>query len=417
MNWWNNESGTFEEEGESLQGIPGIFGDPPKDDNEDPFCPVGELPEITSDRESEEYGSVAPPRFPQDSLDIGLGGHVALPIDIPGVGQDAGKLEEHIAGSLGIDIEEVVESIASGRPDGDSPLDPIKPRFGVHVFGTYLPWHFYRSHPFRHWGMYLFLEPLLYRAADLIAIARTLPIRLSPTEAFFLGFYATYRHEQFHYHVERFATRQEVIQRHPVYLPYDANVYSNPAIANSEKWLEEALAQAVVIRSRHLGNKVLRPLREMKPILEKEFATFGPGYRDYDCPTFGGVERAHRVLGAQLASGRVYPGFEVTEFATPKKEYQAPMKEVPGFLVICPSFVSRFQLARPKKRKWTKYAKRNGFVFQKGKGPGDHEEWKRGAQKVQINPVGDEIDLASVKAVARILGRSTRDVALDIARC
>lgn len=418
MTWWNGKLDPFEKEGESLADIPGIFGDPPQGERQDPFAPIEAVAEITAIPEGDENGSEAPPSLlPEEIRDIGIGGHVALPVDLSEMGDSANGLEEHIAGTVGIDIGEAVESIVAGRRGGDSPLDPIKIDTGAHVFGTYLPWHYYRSHPFRHWGMYLFLEPLMHWAVDLGIVARALGIPLSSREAFFLAFYATYRHEQFHYHVERFATRQEVIQRSPIYLPYDGNVYSHPAIASTEKWLEEALAQAVVLKSRYLGSKLGRPIGGMRRILEKEFATFGPGYKDHECPTFGGVERAHLVLGAQVASAKQIPGFDVTEFATPKKEYQTPMKEVPGLLVIRPAFVSRFQLARPKKRKWARYARENGFVFEKGKGPGDHQIWRKNKQKVHINYIGDEIDLASVQAVARVLGRSTREVALEIRNC
>ena len=90
----------------------------------------------------------------------------------------------------------------------------------------------------------------------------------TPIGVFTLLFCAVYRHELFHYHVERFATRLEVLYRHPTYRPYVEDVRHK--VAGTSRWLEEALAQAVVLnsslvskRSRYTKKRVQRrPLDE-----------------------------------------------------------------------------------------------------------------------------------------------------------
>jgi hypothetical protein len=59
----------------------------------------------------------------------------------------------------------------------------------------------------------------------------------------------------------------------------------------------------------------------------------------------------------------------------------------------------------PKARKWKAFAVANGFTYV-GPGPGDHEVWAYGKQKIQINRNGNELDFASVKAVTKILNSS-----------
>jgi len=101
----------------------------------------------------------------------------------------------------------------------------------------------------------------------------------------------------------------------------------------------------------------------MRKLLRHEFRTFGPGYRDFECIKYGGAQPAHKILGAQIATGRATPAFSVTEFATPKRLYSEPSTSVPGYLLYNQSFVTRFQLAMPKARKWKAFADANGIAF------------------------------------------------------
>lgn len=86
---------------------------------------------------------------------------------------------------------------------------------------------------------------------------------------------------------------------------------------------------------------------------------------------------------------------------------------MPGYLAFTPNIVSRFQIAMPKHRQWTKWAGRNGFQHE-GPGPGDHEIWMRDGNRIQINKKHDECDIASIKAVARLEGKTLRQLVDEI---
>jgi hypothetical protein len=42
-------------------------------------------------------------------------------------------------------------------------------------------------------------------------------------------------------------------------------------------------------------------------LLRHEFRTFEPSYRDFECNKYGGAQPAHKIPGAQIATGRVNP--------------------------------------------------------------------------------------------------------------
>jgi len=222
--------------------------------------------------------------------------------------------------------------------------------FGADAFGTYLPWHAFRNSPRTPWGMYIFLNPLWKWACGVFAVSKALPTP-KPTllTVLRLLFNVIYRHELFHYHVERFSLRQEVIQRKPIYRPYVDDV--EPQVRGTERWLEEALAQAVVLNSTLLSNRSGLSKDAMRKVLIPEFDKFPPGYRDYECKSYGGVPKAHRYLASQIVTGAVKPSDQVTDLAIPKTEYNSSADAVPGYLAVdCHSIFWRFQLARPKDR-------------------------------------------------------------------
>jgi hypothetical protein len=146
----------------------------------------------------------------------------------------------------------------------------------------------------------------------------------------------------------------------------------------------------------------------LKQLLTHEFRTFGAGYRHFECLKNGGAKATHKLFGAQVIAGRVNPGFSVTEFATPKRLYNESSAAVPGYLLYRQKFVTRFQFAMPKVHKWKALANSNGITHL-GLGPGDHEVWAYGKQKIQINRHRDELDPASVKAVGKILNSSLHE--------
>jgi len=124
-------------------------------------------------------------------------------------------------------------------------LDLAK-RLGAEAFGFYLPYHkFYQSN---RWGIYLMKEPILEHSNYLYHSQEeylgTELLSLEEVQRIFI--YCVFRHETFHYQVETFATRMELIQNRALYLPFQYDV--EPQVINSKHWLEEALAESTVVR-------------------------------------------------------------------------------------------------------------------------------------------------------------------------
>jgi hypothetical protein len=410
---------TFAEEMQSLGGIPGLLyeGEPPANDSVGRY-PSGLLEQVYGDLEAENVRSTA---------DLGTAGlldasiypflntgrvygefEVAIASSVGGPG--GGRLETWIQDELGIDIGSAILAAEGDQAHGDR-IAAATAQFGSESFGCYLPWHIYGRSRRTPWGMYFFLEPLIDWAAEIRRQASFLEMKLSRSNVLCLAFYVCYRHELFHFHVEWFSTRQEALQRRPIYRPYDAAVFSKTL--GSPNCLEEALAQAVVLQSSLVANRLGLPKDSYRELLETEFGTFGPGYRDFACAKFGGPSMAHKLLAAQIATANKSPGFHSTEASTPKREYSLAPRIVPGYLVWLPSTVSRFQLATPRRKKLEQYLRKKKFIYA-GPGPGDHELWKFGKETVQINYNNGECDLASLKAVAKVLGKSVYEVKREI---
>ena len=168
---------------------------------------------------------------------------------------------------------------------------------------------------------------------------------------------------------------------------------------------EEALAQGVVLKSRLLVSRSGFSAAKARRVLTPEFRTFGAGYRDFECETFKGTEAAHRYLAAQIARAivEVLRGTEATGFATPLKEYYSSSFEPPGYLLWSPALVSQFQLPTPKRPQFERYARDHG-IRHHGPGPGDHQVWIVRGKKVHVNYKRGELDFASLKAIARVIG-------------
>lgn len=210
--------------------------------------------------------------------------------------------------------------------------------FGKDTFGCYLPMHaFYRSSE-TPWGIYLFPELIIERAS---ALFHEINEGLAWWEHLMFYWYAVYRHELFHYQVERFATRLEMLFNKPFYKPYQSTV--SYQVQHSEDWLEEALAENAVLNSRLVFNRTRINARIFKKIYKYDLLSMPPGYRDYHCRKHGGPEAAIRKLSAQIANCTVEPTQKLTDLMTIKIEYGGKDTVVPGYSMINPEVKGRFQ--------------------------------------------------------------------------
>lgn len=407
---------TFQEEWDLLRGIPGMFyADSAREDHtraREPWAAIHsrarKAVQLGFAQEDSRVAAHQPGQRP-----IPDSGHVFDEFKVQVVsGLKERAIDEVIVAVSGIDIDALYRSVAND-PGTSGRVAAAVARLGTESFGTYLPWHVYAESAVTPWGMYFFLEPLVEWAAMLRHKGREHGLRLTVSQALRLAFFVTYRHELFHFHVEWFSVRQEVLYFNPVYRPYDEHVFRR--VAGTDKWLEEALAQAVVLESTLVANRLGMPRRAFRALLESQFDEFGPGYRNFRCPELGGPGMGHRLLAAQIVNASVDHPIGSTESYTPKHEYNLAPKVVPGYLVWNPSVASQFQITRPKRKRFTSYLKQQGFVFAKY-GPGDHESWRRGAQTVQINYDKGEGDLASIKAVAHTIGKPVGTVLSELRR-
>jgi hypothetical protein len=144
------------------------------------------------------------------------------PVDSAKIQGTKDPLVDVLADEIGLDVSAALDSIKGA---GTTAIGDLTAKFGTDALGTYLPYHNFGLSQRTPWGIYLFLEQLLFWSVWLADQAVALRIRLSNADAAALAFYSVFRHELFHFHVERFAVREEVIQRKPIYLPYNHNVF------------------------------------------------------------------------------------------------------------------------------------------------------------------------------------------------
>jgi hypothetical protein len=85
---------------------------------------------------------------------------------------------------------------------------------------------------------------------------------------------------------------------------------------------------------------------------------------------------------------------------------------VPGQNLVLEVAANTKGLGTPKKHKCEKWARRRGFSIEPAKG--DHWRWLVQGKWVQINYKNGDLDLASLKAIAHVLGRTARDLFLEI---
>lgn len=203
------------------------------------------------------------------------------------------------------------------------PIFNLIANFGKDAFGLYLPFHYYNQ----CWGVYLFKEIIESRVMTLYSLFNR---KISLRELNQLYYYAIYRHELFHYQVERFATKVELITKKQVYRPSRILFQQ---VMNSENWLEEALAENAVTKSKLVSVRTNIKSSLLREIYERDLQDMPPGYKDYKCLKFGGPEKAHRLFASQIIESMISPSITITDLFSVKNEFIAIDKKVPTYLV------------------------------------------------------------------------------------
>jgi hypothetical protein len=206
-------------------------------------------------------------------------------------------------------------------------IEELIHQMGNEAFGFYLPMHKFFANKHNNWGIYLFPELIVSQAKRL---QQKFNSKISIDSCIRLYGYCIYRHELFHYHTELFATAQEVLIRKPFYLNYSKNIYTK--YAQTEDWLEEALAEASVLNSRLVSSRSVVNSKLLKLIYEHDLKNMPPGYRDYRCSNYGGSKIAHQFLASQIIHGENYRP-TTTQLHTVKSSFISKDKNVPVYFV------------------------------------------------------------------------------------
>lgn len=230
-------------------------------------------------------------------------------------------------------FEALVEMYESN--EGEIPaatLAALTTELGRDAFGFYLPMHYYFKSKKSPWGIYLFPDLIMPWAKNLyLAKGKSLGLSLKQVEYAFT--YAVFRHELFHHQVERFSTKQEILTHKVNYKAYDEKVYE--PTRKSEDWLEEALAEATVLKSVHVFHNIEIKPSTFRKLYEFDLKRMPPGYSDYHCSKYGGYENAHRLFASQIAQCRIkpFPAPATSICTVNANEFSTSWKKVPIYMV------------------------------------------------------------------------------------
>jgi hypothetical protein len=204
-------------------------------------------------------------------------------------------------------------------------------RYGGEFLGMYVSMHSHFEDKDYPWGIYLFPE-VIKKVADELQKKAALP-RKDQSLYRKLLLFSVFRHELFHFQVERFTTILEIAQKRSLYLPYKKTVYCHYYL--SKYCLEEALAEHTAIESRTIRNKLKSEFTpsEIRSILEAHARSLPPGYRDFACPEFGGPDKAHQILAAQIAYTTPHMDVHLTDLTTVKSQFMTNNSDVPIYIV------------------------------------------------------------------------------------
>jgi len=117
-------------------------------------------------------------------------------------GGDDQAIVRVLAQEFGIDVLKALNDLTGEARDSYG-FPEIHRALGAEALGCYLPWHFFGRLRNPKWGIYLFLDNLLFWSADVwLRFHHLTTPPLSKIATFRLAVLGTYRHELFHYHVE-----------------------------------------------------------------------------------------------------------------------------------------------------------------------------------------------------------------------
>lgn len=204
-------------------------------------------------------------------------------------------------------------------------LSNLMEEFGRDAFGMYLPFHYFRD----CWGIYLFKDNIQSRVTVLHEIFKD---KIDRDTLLRMYEYAVYRHELFHYQVERFATKIEIIKQQRIYGP---SRRINQVFKKSADWLEEALAESSVVNSKLVPNRTHLSPKLVKEIYERDLQDMPDGYKHYKCKKYKGEKNAHRHFATQICRFRLIPKKNeyLTEMVSIKNEFIALDKKVHAYMV------------------------------------------------------------------------------------
>jgi len=338
--------------------------------------------------------------------------HSGVPVDLYEVysilSQTNAEDEEvvtDLASATGLDVHQLLKDMA--YPDLTDP-QIIKTRIdehGVDALGCYLPWHGFVKCEEQPWGTYLFLENILAWTSDVYhnnkRLAKNDP-RSSIMAVFRFCMLVALRHEIFHYQVEKYALKIEASLGHHIYSRYFNDVFLS--CAGTADWLEEALAQAVVLD--HPFMKQFTGLfgNTYGGVAIEAFRSFPDGYKDYRCYKHGGVSKAHRILATQIIRGNVDNDYTATDLSLPVTEsVNKASRELSCYISYRQTVFSKYRCCCPSRKKTRQFLKKFGSP-NPSRNIGDHEGWSVKNQNIQMNPKSSTYDIASFKALAKSLG-------------
>ena len=146
--------------------------------------------------------------------------------------------------------------------------------------------------------------------------------------------YGVFRHELFHHQVERFSTKHEILTHTVNFKRYREEV--NIPCSGTENWLEEALAEATVLKSVHVFRNIDMSAKDFKELYQFDLKQMPPGYRDYHCRKFGGPAKAHKLFASQIIQTQInpYPAPGTAMCTVSSNEFSKSWKEVPIYMVM-----------------------------------------------------------------------------------